>query len=264
MANIIRPSRIPDGMRGLWPRLRSAAPSRIYTGLPLYSNSGAGGKRRHISTLVASLPYQQPNSLRRTSFILSPRIRSKLCQTRSIAIMSLPQTYRQAVFKAKGQPLVVEETPMKLPRDGEVLVKVEACGVCYADMFSQRNAMGGGFPMVPGHEIIGRVAAVGNNVQHWKAGDRIGAGWHGGQDDTCKACKKGWKQMCEKQVINGATKNGGCKSYSRKLDPGVMLIIGVPPFCCQMRNTAFSELKPRPTFPSTSTLPSTHPSSVPA
>lgn len=96
--------------------------------------------------------------------------------------MSLPQSYKQAVFKAQGEPLTIEQAPLKLPGAGEILVKVEACGVCFSDMFAQNNVMGGGFPLVPGHEIIGRVAAVGGGDSLWKVGDRVGAGWHGGHD----------------------------------------------------------------------------------
>ncbi|KAK7186803.1 alcohol dehydrogenase GroES-like domain-containing protein [Paraphaeosphaeria sporulosa] len=132
--------------------------------------------------------------------------------TASIA-MSLPQTYKQAVFKAQGQPLVIEEAPLKLPGKGELLVKVEACGVCFSDMFAQQNIMGGGFPMVPGHEIVGKVAAIGEGVELWKEGDRVGGGWHGGHDGVCKACKKGFFQMCDNQVINGETKAGGYAEY---------------------------------------------------
>lgn len=88
-------------------------------------------------------------------------------------------------------------------------------------------------PIVPGHEIIGRVAEVGEGVAPWKIGDRVGGGWHGGHDGkyrhlvavflfakvicslvsigTCYTCKKGWNQMCDNQVINGETKAGGCK-----------------------------------------------------
>ncbi|KAI1393286.1 putative alcohol dehydrogenase [Hypoxylon trugodes] len=127
--------------------------------------------------------------------------------------MSLPKTYKRAVFITKGQPLVVEETPLVLPGDEEILVKVEACGVCYSDVFPQHNIMGGGFPLCPGHEIIGKVAAVGGGVKAWKVGDRVGAGWHGGHDGTCTACRKGWYQMCDNQVVNGVTKNGGYAEY---------------------------------------------------
>ncbi|GFF29147.1 alcohol dehydrogenase [Aspergillus udagawae] len=127
--------------------------------------------------------------------------------------MSLPQTYKRAVFKELGQPLTVEDAPLKLPGTRELLIKVEACGVCYSDMYSQYNGLGGGFPIVPGHEIIGKVAAVGSDVGDWNVGDRIGAGWHGGHDGTCKACKKGWFQMCDNTVVNGATKEGGYAEY---------------------------------------------------
>jgi Zn-dependent alcohol dehydrogenase len=58
--------------------------------------------------------------------------------------MFLPKTFKQAVFKAAGAPLTIEEAELKMPGKGEVLVKVEACGVCYSDMFAQNNIMGGG------------------------------------------------------------------------------------------------------------------------
>ncbi|KAI1097406.1 putative alcohol dehydrogenase, partial [Jackrogersella minutella] len=128
--------------------------------------------------------------------------------------MSLPKTFKQAVFRAQGQPLTIEQAPLKLPGAGELLVKVEACGVCFSDLFAQNNIMGGGFPIVPGHEIIGRVAAVGDGVSLWNVGDRVGGGWHGGHDGTCGPCKKGWHQMCDNRVVNGETKNGGYAEYT--------------------------------------------------
>ncbi|RHZ54876.1 uncharacterized protein CDV56_103671 [Aspergillus thermomutatus] len=127
--------------------------------------------------------------------------------------MTIPQVYKQAVFKFAGAPLVIEEAPLTPPSPNEILVKVEACGVCFSDVFAQSNVMGGGFPIVPGHEIIGRVAAVGEHVSGWTVGDRIGGAWHGGHDGTCKACRKGWYQMCDSQVVNGETKNGGYAEY---------------------------------------------------
>ncbi|PLB54584.1 alcohol dehydrogenase [Aspergillus steynii IBT 23096] len=127
--------------------------------------------------------------------------------------MSLPQTYKHAIFKSLGAPLVIEEVPLTPPGPNEILVKVEACGVCFSDMFVQNNIMGAGFPLVPGHEIVGRVAAVGASVSGWTAGDRIGGAWHGGHDGTCKACRKGMFQMCDEAVVNGETKNGGYGEY---------------------------------------------------
>ncbi|KUI72847.1 Alcohol dehydrogenase [Cytospora mali] len=128
--------------------------------------------------------------------------------------MALPTTFKQAVFKEQGAPLTLEDVELKHPGPGEVLVKVEACGVCFSDTFAQQNVMGGGFPIVPGHEIIGRVAEVGDGVSGWKVGDRAGGGWHGGHDGTCQACKKGWHQMCDNQVINGETKPGGYAEFA--------------------------------------------------
>ncbi|TPX10059.1 uncharacterized protein E0L32_001256 [Thyridium curvatum] len=129
--------------------------------------------------------------------------------------MSLPKTYKQAVFKAAGQPLTIEDAPLELPKKGEILVKVEACGVCYSDMFAQNNVMGGGFPLVPGHEIVGRIAAVGEGVTGWKVGDRVGAGWHGGHDGKMPPdlILTGYHQMCDNAVINGETKAGGYAEY---------------------------------------------------
>lgn len=125
--------------------------------------------------------------------------------------MSLPKTYKQAAFKGLGEKLVLEEAPLKLPGSGQILVKVEACGICHTDLCAQYNYLGGGFPIVPGHEIVGTVAAVGENVTGWSVGDRIGAGYHGGHDETCDQCLQGWPQMCDNPVANGITINGGCK-----------------------------------------------------
>lgn len=143
--------------------------------------------------------------------------------------MSLPAIYKRAVFRELGHPLVVEDAELKQPAANELLIQVEACGVCYSDMYSQYNALGGGFPIVPGHEIIGKVAAVGDDVGGWQVGDRIGAGWHGGHDGTCEACKQGWFQMCDNAAVNGATKEGGCTSRSPSLPPPPLTLTGFTP-----------------------------------
>lgn len=128
--------------------------------------------------------------------------------------MSLPATYKRAAFHELGGPLVIEDVPLRQPNADEILIKVEACGVCHSDVFARYNGLGGGFPLVPGHEIIGRVAAVGANVPSaWKIGDRIGAGWHGGRDGTCQACTEGQYQMCDNPIVNGETRDGGYAEY---------------------------------------------------
>jgi len=133
--------------------------------------------------------------------------------------MSLPKTYKQAAFHETGGSLVVSEVPLKEPGAGEILIKVEACGVCHSDVQPQNNLWGAGFPMVPGHEVIGTVAAVGEGVGGWKQGDRIGAAWHGGMCNSCDMCKQGLYQFCAPYQVNGVTQNGGCRVFSFFLSP---------------------------------------------
>ena len=135
--------------------------------------------------------------------------------------MALPATYKQAAFKGLGENLTFEEVPMKQPAASEVLIKVEACGICHSDLYAQHNGYGTGFPVVPGHEVIGKVVAVGAALsEKWKVGDRVGAGWHGGHDGTCTACKKGWFQSCDNSIVTGVTRDGGCTFTVSILLPG--------------------------------------------
>jgi D-arabinose 1-dehydrogenase-like Zn-dependent alcohol dehydrogenase len=98
----------------------------------------------------------------------------------SLAKMSLPKTYKAAVFTEKGGQLKIQERELKLPQRGEVLAKVLATGVCASDLGAQGGHFGNSFPLVPGHETIGDVVAVGEGEDVWKVGDRVGAPWHGG------------------------------------------------------------------------------------
>jgi len=126
---------------------------------------------------------------------------------------SLPKTFKAASFKEKGGKLILEDHELKQPEKGQVLIKVEACGVCHSDSFPKIDAYGVGYPLIPGHEVIGRVAAVGEGVTQWKEGDRAGGPWHGGHDGTCGACKKSLFQMCDNGQVNGVTRNGGYGEY---------------------------------------------------
>jgi D-arabinose 1-dehydrogenase-like Zn-dependent alcohol dehydrogenase len=93
---------------------------------------------------------------------------------------SLPATYKAASFQKANESLTIVDLQLNLPAAGEVLVKVIAVGICYSDHLIQTGDMGNPFPRAPGHEVIGNIVAVGNNVNRWKIGDRVGAGWHGG------------------------------------------------------------------------------------
>jgi D-arabinose 1-dehydrogenase-like Zn-dependent alcohol dehydrogenase len=118
------------------------------------------------------------------------------------------------VSKAGGSfELVEREIPE--PGPGQVRIKVEACGVCHSDAMVKAGAFPGlALPRVPGHEIAGRVDAVGARVTAWKAGERVGVGWHGGHCFECTACRKGLFINCERAKITGVTFDGGYAEYT--------------------------------------------------
>ncbi len=114
------------------------------------------------------------------------------------------------VVRAANQPFVAEERAVPEPGRGEVRVRVHACGVCHSDQFVTTGGWPGlKLPRVPGHEIAGVLDAVGEGVTRMRRGDRVGVGWHGGQDGTCRACLDGRFIHCEAGLITGITSDGG-------------------------------------------------------
>src|SRR5512136_2959879 len=93
------------------------------------------------------------------------------------------------VARPKG-PFEIVERPMPDPDVGQVRIKVAACGVCHSDVMVKEGLFPGiQYPRVPGHEVAGVIDAVGPGVSEWKKGQRVGVGWHGGQDGTCRECR---------------------------------------------------------------------------
>ncbi|KAF2236179.1 alcohol dehydrogenase [Viridothelium virens] len=125
---------------------------------------------------------------------------------------TLPKTYKAAVIEQVNGPFVFRDLPLQDPKEGQVLVKVLACGVCHADALAYQGHYGE-LPRIPGHEIIGDIAAVPSTEKKWKNGDRVGGTWNGAFDGTCKACIKGYTQMCDNQQVNGITRDGGYGEY---------------------------------------------------
>ncbi len=121
----------------------------------------------------------------------------------------------KAVQVAKaGAAFEVVERDVPEPGAGWVRIKVEACGMCHSDVFVRSGAFPGlKLPRIPGHEIAGRVDAVGGGVTAWKNGDRVGVGWHGGNCFQCEACKRGLFLACERARITGITHDGGYAEY---------------------------------------------------
>ena len=118
------------------------------------------------------------------------------------------------VSKANG-PFELVEREIPSPGPGWVRVKVEACGVCHSDAFVKSAGFPGmTLPRIPGHEIAGRIDAVGANVTAWKVGDRVGVGWHGGHCFECDACRRGLFINCANAKVTGISHDGGYAEYA--------------------------------------------------
>jgi D-arabinose 1-dehydrogenase-like Zn-dependent alcohol dehydrogenase len=100
------------------------------------------------------------------------------------------------------------------PGRNQVRIKVEACGICHSDALVKEGLWPGiHYPRVPGHEIAGRIDAVGADVTNWKPGQRVGVGWHGGHDFTCNACRRGDFINCQNEKITAISHDGGYAEY---------------------------------------------------
>jgi D-arabinose 1-dehydrogenase-like Zn-dependent alcohol dehydrogenase len=117
------------------------------------------------------------------------------------------------VPKAGGDFEIVErEIPQ--PESGHVRIRVQACGVCHSDTVTKEGLFPGiTYPRVPGHEVAGAIDEIGPGVTQWKKGERVGVGWHGGQDGTCLACRRGDFVNCANLKICGLSYDGGYAEY---------------------------------------------------
>src|SRR5437660_4010053 len=111
-------------------------------------------------------------------------------------------------------PFEIAEREIPEPGAGQVRVKVEACGICHSDMFVKEGLWPGlQYPRVPGHEVAGRVDALGGNVTESKKGQRVGVGWHGGHCFVCEHCRRGDFAMCVNRKVTGFDFDGGYAEY---------------------------------------------------
>jgi len=112
-------------------------------------------------------------------------------------------------------PLIVEERPIPEPGPGEVLLKVEACGVCRTDL----HITAGELPQLheritPGHQIVGRIRKLGSDASSIVAGSRAGVSWLGGTDGSCSLCRKGRENLCDHPTYTGYSVDGGYAEYA--------------------------------------------------
>jgi D-arabinose 1-dehydrogenase-like Zn-dependent alcohol dehydrogenase len=119
-----------------------------------------------------------------------------------------------AVVPKPGADFEIQERDIPTPGQGQVRIKVKACGVCFGDHIVKDGFMPFiTYPRSPGHEISGVVDEVGPGVIAWKKGQRVGVGWHGGHDFTCLQCRRGDFIHCANEKITGIHYDGGYSEY---------------------------------------------------
>src|ERR1700723_1405123 len=125
----------------------------------------------------------------------------------------MPKMKAVQVSKPGGNFEVVERN-IPEPARNQVRIKVEACGICHSDALVKEGYWPGiQYPRVPGHEIAGRIDAIGADVTNWKPGQRVGVGWHGGHDFTCNSCRRGDFINCQNEKITAISFDGGYQEY---------------------------------------------------
>lgn len=119
-----------------------------------------------------------------------------------------------AQLSAAGADFELVERNIPEPGPDQVRVKIEACGICHSDAFVKDGGFPGlAYPRVPGHEIAGTVDALGDDVDHWQSGQRVGVGWHGGHCFSCESCRRGDFVTCAHEQICGISYDGGYAEY---------------------------------------------------
>jgi D-arabinose 1-dehydrogenase-like Zn-dependent alcohol dehydrogenase len=119
-----------------------------------------------------------------------------------------------AQIPAPGADFQIVEREISKPDVGHVRIKVQACGICHSDALTKEGQWPGiQYPRVPGHEVAGIIDELGSNVSTWQQGQRVGVGWHGGQDGTCLQCRRGDFRNCRNLKIPGISFDGGYQQY---------------------------------------------------
>ncbi|HKV78311.1 MAG TPA: alcohol dehydrogenase [Candidatus Sulfotelmatobacter sp.] len=123
-------------------------------------------------------------------------------------------TMKVAQISKPGSAFEIVEREIPEPNAGQVRIKVKACGICHSDVLVKEGLLPGiQYPRVPGHEVAGIVNEVGAGVTTWKAGQRVGVGWHGGHDNTCRECLRGDFVNCRNVKVSGVSYDGGYQQY---------------------------------------------------
>jgi propanol-preferring alcohol dehydrogenase len=122
---------------------------------------------------------------------------------------------RAMVFEGVGKPLVLKELPIPKPESGQLLIRVHACGICRTDLHIIDGELHEPkLPLVPGHQVVGRVAGIGDGVQGFQEGDRVGIPWLGGTCGHCAYCRSDRENLCASPRFTGYQVDGGFAEYA--------------------------------------------------
>src|SRR6266700_5044426 len=133
------------------------------------------------------------------------RIRKRRVSMAKMKVVQVPK---------QGADFEIVERDIPSPDAGHVRIRVQACGICHSDSLVKEGYWPGiQYPRVPGHEVAGVIDDVGSGVTGWKKGQRVGVGWHGGQDGTCLPCRRGDFANCRNLKICGISYDGGYQEY---------------------------------------------------
>ena len=134
--------------------------------------------------------------------------------TLTIAPKPAVATMKAAQISKPGAAFEIVEREIPEPKAGQVRIKVQACGICHSDVLVTEGVLPWiQYPRVPGHEVAGIIDEVGPGVPVWKTGQRVGVGWHGGHDGTCRECRRGDFRNCGNVKVTGISYDGGYQQY---------------------------------------------------
>jgi D-arabinose 1-dehydrogenase-like Zn-dependent alcohol dehydrogenase len=134
----------------------------------------------------------------------------------TLRVAPKPSTVRMKVAQISkpGADFEIAERPISEPDPGQVRIKVNACGICHSDVLVKEGVLPWiQYPRVPGHEVAGIIDEVGPGVTIWESGQRVGVGWHGGHDGTCRECRRGDFRNCRNVKVTGISYDGGYQQY---------------------------------------------------
>ncbi len=132
---------------------------------------------------------------------------NKVEKNRELVLEAFDRLFNQRDYIAAEHywsPKYIQHSAHIPPGSHQVRIKVQACGICHSDSVTREGLLPGiEYPRVPGHEIVGVIDAIGNDVTEWKTGQRVGVGWHGGHCGHCEFCRRGDFVYCQFAQVPG-------------------------------------------------------------